>query len=69
MTKKYRLILYSCKECGLQVKILINKNGSLTFSILDKLHSSEQCLDDRGYYVCIECKEIDKNLKFEYIYY
>ena len=66
MSKKYRLIRYSCSECGLQVRVLINKDGSLTFSILDKLHSSKQVLNN-GFYVCIECKKIS-NLRFEFIY-
>lgn len=67
MSKKYRLITYTCQECGLKVKILVKENGSLIFSILDKLLSSEQVLSNLGYYVCIECKA-RANLRFEYIY-
>lgn len=67
MAKKYRLLSYICRECGLKVKVLIRENGSLIFSILDKLHSSEQVLTENGYYVCIECKKV-ASLKFEYIF-
>ena len=67
MSKKYRLISYDCQECGLRVKILIKKDGSLIFSILDKLHSSEQVLTDLGYYICIEC-HTRSNLRFSIIF-
>ena len=67
MSKKYRLIGYECSECGLQIKILIKKDGSLIFSILDKLHSSEQVLTELGYYICIECRH-RSSLRFQYIY-
>jgi len=67
MSKKYRLITYACQECGLKVKILIKENGNLIFSILDKLHSSEEVLTKLGYYWCIECKT-RANLRFEFIY-
>ncbi len=65
--KEYKLISYTCLECGIKVKILFKKDGSVLFSILDKLHSSEQVLTDLGYYICIEC-HTRSNLRFSIIY-
>lgn len=65
--REIRLITFSCSYCGSLVKGYMNTNGSITFSVINKLHSSKDCLSESGYYICVECKSIN-NIKFEFVY-
>lgn len=65
--KKYRIFLFCCEHCGIGVKILIRKDFSLQFNILDKNYSEKDVLNDSGYYVCVICNERNEK-KFEYLY-
>ena len=59
------MITFKCVYCGLTYKALIRDN-KIHFSILDKLHSKSQILNEYGYLVCIECKKINFHIQFTY---
>lgn len=61
------MIKFCCYDCGIQVRVVFREKN-LTFSIEGKLHSEKECLTDNGYFKCIFCHKITKNIKFEYIY-
>ena len=71
------IITFQCQECGVIVKALVqfkmnpisNKwNSNISFSIMDKLYSKEQCLTDLGYFLCIDCHKRSTHIKFDKVY-
>lgn len=64
----YHIITFRCKECMEIVKVLIRDNHALTFSIMDKLHSENQCLTTHRFFICVLCGTIDNNKRFEIVY-
>ena len=62
------MITFQCYQCGQEVKVLFRNDGSLQFSILDKIYNQNDVLTNLGYYVCVDCNHKSK-VRFHYIFH